>query len=84
MYQTSDICQQQLFSVEAIDFFMARQVVNELGCQQDELLLHLFIGLQWSQRQGHSCLPLSAIAQQHCWHSQETEHPGYVFFHCRV
>lgn len=79
MYPNSDSCQQNLHTVEAIDYFFAQQMLVEFDCQHNDLLLHLFIALQWSLRQGHNCLPLQAIADQHCWHDQETAHQGYQF-----
>lgn len=57
--------------VEAIDYFFAKEMLNALVFERNidvvELanLTHLLLALSASLRAGHSCLPLTAIANQH-------------------
>ncbi|MEW6996944.1 exodeoxyribonuclease V subunit alpha [Colwelliaceae bacterium BS250] len=62
-----------LDGIEAIDFFLAAKLLEtstvnlDDNPQQITLLFHLFIALSESQRNGHSCLDLSLIANQQLW-----------------
>ncbi|GAA6206486.1 exodeoxyribonuclease V subunit alpha [Thalassotalea sp. SU-HH00458] len=71
--------QKQIYDVEAIDYFLAKQftellisrlvktqttVENKTDKQCCDVLFHLLLALSVSLRQGHSCLPINKIAQQ--------------------
>jgi exodeoxyribonuclease V alpha subunit len=73
IYSSSDHCQQQLKGVEAIDYFMANQITIELEQKDNELLFHLLLALQGTLRQGHSCLPIEAVAEQQLWLDNKKE-----------
>jgi len=84
IYANSDSCQQQLNGIEAIDYFMAQYLTEQLTMVQrqteDVLLFHLLLALQWSLRQGHSCLPLNEITDKKTfWADPDNDLPGYVF-----
>ena len=81
--------QQQLAGIEAIDYFFAKEMltalnkIHEFTAPQEQLLHHVFFALSVSLRAGHSCLPLSALAQQH-WgvafdEQGECSHQGFIF-----
>ncbi|GAA5219053.1 exodeoxyribonuclease V subunit alpha [Corallincola platygyrae] len=86
-YQSSEQCMAQLSDIEAIDYFFAKQMLDELSAEltpeydeeEQALSFHIFLALQWSLRQGHSCLPLSALAEQTYWQDHENDQPGYQF-----
>ncbi|TCI02016.1 exodeoxyribonuclease V subunit alpha [Corallincola luteus] len=78
-YRNSEQCQQQLADIEAIDYFFAQQMSLELAPQRPELLFHLLLALQWALRQGHSCLPLSQVANKLFWDDREADKKGYLF-----
>lgn len=88
--------QKQLTNVEAIDYFFAKQFVEILLQQkaldseseltikeQAKVLFHVLVALSVSLRDGHSCLPLTAIANQRfgysCDASGIVSHQGYHF-----
>jgi len=83
--------QQQLANVVAIDYFFAKEMLTsglnlELKLENninDELLFHLLLALSESLREGHSCLPLSEIANHRygfqCDHDNVVTHHGYSF-----
>ncbi len=79
IYVDSTACQQQLNDIEAIDYFLASQITKELGLQQETVLFHLLIALQWSLRQGHSCLPLLEVADKTFWADEDNNQTGYIF-----
>ncbi len=85
--------QQQFAEVEAIDFYLAEQLVQsfmqspdsskELLVEQNELLLVLFMALSESLRQGHSCLPLEVIANSYWGRASDNDNiitqQGFLF-----
>jgi exodeoxyribonuclease V alpha subunit len=87
--------QKTLVDIEAIDYFFAKQFVeilvgstasqkNKVIENQDiHALFHLLIALSVSLRDGHSCLPLSAMANQRfgycCDSSGIVSHQGFQF-----
>lgn len=77
-YNNSNSCQQQLSDIEAIDFFFAQKML-QLFKQNDELLFHIMLALQYSLRQGHSCLPLAELSSQTYWQDLNQEQAGYKF-----
>lgn len=79
IYADSAACQQQLNDIEAIDYFLASQITKELGLQEEVVLFHLLIALQWALRQGHSCLPLLEVADKTFWADEDNNQTGYAF-----
>ncbi len=79
IYPDSMKCQQKLDDIEAIDYFMARQISIELNKSDDSLLFHLLLALQWGLRQGHSCLPIKEVMKKTYWANSEQEIEGYSF-----
>lgn len=55
---------EQLAGIEAIDKFVAAEFtpLPELSEEQNSVWLHLLVTLSFMQRNGHSCLPVNAIA----------------------
>ncbi|MCK5665066.1 MAG: exodeoxyribonuclease V subunit alpha [Thiotrichaceae bacterium] len=79
IYADSATCQKQLNDIEAIDYFLASQIIQELGLQEEAVLFHLLIALQWALRQGHSCLPLLEVADKTFWTDEDNNQIGYAF-----
>ena len=81
IYPNSDSCQQQLKGVEAIDYFIACQVTQELNQAQEPVFFHLLVALQWALRQGHSCLPLTQVMGKVLWDDSDgdSDQAGYQF-----
>ncbi|MBE9525753.1 MAG: exodeoxyribonuclease V subunit alpha [Proteobacteria bacterium] len=79
IYADSAACQQQLNDIEAIDYFLASQITKELDLQEEVVLFHLLIALQWALRQGHSCLPLLEVADKIFWADEDNNQTGYAF-----
>ena len=71
---SSDRCMARLHEVEAIDYFLAKELAGD-----SELMFHIVLALNWAVRQGHSCLDLSGIAERLLWHDPENDKPGYQF-----
>jgi exodeoxyribonuclease V alpha subunit len=85
--------QQQFAEIEAIDFYLAEQLVQsfmqtpdspkELLVEHTELLLVLFMALSESLRQGHSCLPLEVIANSYWGRASDNDNiitqQGFLF-----
>ena len=69
MYKNSQDCQNHLEDIEAIDYFFSKQILDELNEKENSLLLHVFIALHYYSRQGHSCMPISAIADKQLWNT---------------
>jgi len=66
-------------AIEAIDAYLAKQLCESLG-SQNEVLQHVFIALSEALRNGHSCLPLApdeGLALVRWWSTEEQQ--GYVF-----
>ena len=78
------LIQQQCDGVIAIDYYFAKAII-ELAIQDTELdqqHQHVFaalIALSYSQRQGHTCLPLSALAGKRWWQNAELSRQGFEF-----
>jgi len=66
-YATLLQAQQQLDNIEAIDYFLAKQLVAVFQQTDNSLLFHLLMALTSSLRQGHTCLPLATIAETSHW-----------------
>jgi len=79
--------QLQLVNIVAIDYFFAKEMLSCALQDSDqvdvELIFHLFIALSESLRQGHSCLPLSEVANNRfgfqCDSDNMVTHHGYTF-----
>jgi len=66
-------------AIEAIDAYLAQQLCESLG-SDNEVLQHILIALSESLRNGHSCLPLApdaGVALVRCWSTEQQQ--GYVF-----
>ncbi|MFK5986920.1 MAG: exodeoxyribonuclease V subunit alpha [Pseudomonadota bacterium] len=79
MYANLQQCKNQLDGIQAIDYFLARQVCNSLQKAEDELLFHSIMATSQALRNGHSCLKIAAEANKLCWENEETNKPGYLF-----
>jgi len=64
MYETYQQCKNQLDDVQAIDYFLARQICKELKLNSDELLFHSIIACSQALRHGHSCLKIAAFSDE--------------------
>jgi len=97
IYHSFFQAQQQLADIEAIDYFFSKEMINvliksnelstnlsaKLSITQTQTLSHLFFALSASLRSGHTCLPLTELAQQH-WavafdEQGQCSHQGFVF-----
>ncbi|WP_019029003.1 exodeoxyribonuclease V subunit alpha [Colwellia piezophila] len=71
VYKHFNQVKQVIQGVEAIDYFFAKEMNTALTLGkvldegQQKNLFHMFLALSASLRAGHSCLPLSEIAEQH-------------------
>ncbi|HHJ21035.1 MAG TPA: hypothetical protein ENJ84_14595, partial [Gammaproteobacteria bacterium] len=61
MDANSDRCMARLHDIEAVDYFLARALMETLGSENDTLY-HLLLALHESLRLGHSCLSIKAIS----------------------
>ena len=75
---TSDRCMARLQGVEAIDYFLAKELLPSSDAD-NELLFHLLLALHGSLRQGHTCLSVDTIAGQQWWEDTQSSKPGYRF-----
>ena len=61
---------QQLADIEAIDYFFAKEMITALqkmhnfSVESENILNHIFFALSVSLRAGHTCLPISELADQ--------------------
>jgi len=82
-YPSYNRTQQNIAGIEAIDYFFAKQVCSSLDCTELDVLFHLLLALSESLRNGHSCLPLNAVADQcYGYASDDTGvvlHHGFLF-----
>lgn len=80
--RSSEQCCGRLAGIEAIDYFLARQLLADLLPATDARapeLFHLLLATSAAPRAGHSALPLTALAGE-LWWADEGEHkPGYRF-----
>ncbi len=87
MYKTLQQCQLQLDGIQAIDFFLAREICAALNIkkqtEQDGLLFHSIMAVSQALRNGHTCLKLDAEETIHnkntYWSNLEEHKPGYHF-----
>ena len=89
IYHSFFQAQQQLADIEAIDYFFAKEMLialnesNELSTGQGQILSHVFFALSASLRAGHTCLPLTELAEKH-WavafdEQGQCSHQGFIF-----
>jgi len=76
----------EIYQLVAADYFLAREVLTSLDISgEDEAVywFHIIIALGESLRQGHTCLPLSSLANNHIgYHVDEggiVTHQGFIF-----
>ncbi len=79
MYTNFQQCQNKLDAILAIDYFLAKQLCLVLKKVDDELLFHSIMATSQALRDGHSCLKLSAKAEQLCWANLDQDKTGYLF-----
>ncbi|WP_416307264.1 exodeoxyribonuclease V subunit alpha [Neptunicella sp. SCSIO 80796] len=77
-YSSSQHCMNALAEVEAIDYFVASELLTEFGQPDNPLLLHCFIALSQFLRNGSSCMPLMIIADKTLW-ADGVGKKGYTF-----
>ena len=83
---TFNQAKQQFSNIEAIDYYLAKQLMLSFDTQSvsadSELLFVLFMALSESLRQGHSCLPLNVIANIYWGRASDSDniitHQGYL------
>jgi exodeoxyribonuclease V alpha subunit len=85
-YQQFHQAQQQLSNIEAVDYFFAKEVLQSLTEHKhldDQQIFHVLIALSESLRAGHTCLPLSVIANTRFGYSCDAQsiviHNGFTF-----
>ncbi len=77
-YSSCTDCLLALHDIQSIDYYFANNAVmkryehdaeNSFFNDQKSLsqLFHVLLALSYFQRQGHSCLNISAIAEKTCW-----------------
>jgi len=94
VYTSFSQAQSQLNGIEAIDYYLAKQLVDSLNSENQsallifsrveiELLYHAFMALSESVRLGHTCLPLTALAgltwARACDNDNVISHQGFCF-----
>ena len=89
LYKSFFQAQQQLADIEAIDYFFTKEMLlalkqtSELTSTQAQALTHVFFALSVSLRAGHTCLPLTEIADKHWGVGFDTQgqysHQGFIF-----
>ena len=90
LYKQFNHAQQQLNNIEAIDYFFAKEIQQSLvdsekyiSSRDTQQVFHLLIALSESLRAGHSCLPLSIIANTRFGYSCDKQgiitHHGFTF-----
>ncbi|MBK2026734.1 exodeoxyribonuclease V subunit alpha [Allofrancisella guangzhouensis] len=79
-YKNLRDCRHYLFDIEAIDYFLAKEI-SEFLDNDDSDIFHILIALSESYRQGHSCLDLAEVANQTLWSEawQDVPKVGYNF-----
>ena len=87
MYNTFKQCQDQLDGIQAVDYFLARELckaldVNHEKTEENDLLFHSIMAASQALRNGHSCLKLDEESctdnETLCWHNPEEDKPGYA------
>jgi len=85
IYKQFQQAQQQLSNIEAVDYFFAKEISQSLhgekllDTEQHSQVFHLLVALSESLRAGHTCLPLSVIANSH--YGYRCDNQGIVMNH---
>lgn len=87
MYKSFQQCQNKLDGIQAIDYFLAKQLCQAIFGNKTEhhsndkqsLLFHSVMATSRALREGHSCLKLSQHSEQLCWFNPDENKPGYQF-----
>jgi exodeoxyribonuclease V alpha subunit len=85
IYKQFQQAQQQLSNIEAVDYFFAKEMCQSLNGEtlldndQCSQVFHLLVALSESLRAGHSCLPLSTVANSH--YGYRCDNQGIVMNH---
>ncbi|WP_198265050.1 exodeoxyribonuclease V subunit alpha [sulfur-oxidizing endosymbiont of Gigantopelta aegis] len=80
MYKHLQHCQSQLDAVQAIDFYLARQITQALDALDDDILLHSIMACSSALREGHTCLKLDTKSNDASfWQNKDEDKPGYQF-----
>jgi len=76
----------EIYQLSPADYYLAREVVGSLSINDSDDAIywfHIVIALGESLRQGHTCLPISALANTHIgYHVDEggiVTHQGFIF-----
>ena len=81
VYYSFARAQEQIFALEPIDYFFAKELGQRFGF--DAQLFHLLMALSESLRDGHTCLPLVSIARVRFGFSSDEDdlvcHHGFTF-----
>jgi exodeoxyribonuclease V alpha subunit len=97
VYNSFFQAQQQLADIEAIDYFFAKEMLTALNVSNDlstqvstklsitqvQTLSHVLFALSVSLRSGHTCLPLTELAEKN-WavafdDQGQSSHQGFIF-----
>lgn len=86
VYHSFAQARKQIGECEAIDYFLAKQLLGIMGTklntEQQQMLFHLLLALSESLRQGHSCLFIPTVAGQCIGFATDTDqqmtHPGFT------
>jgi exodeoxyribonuclease V alpha subunit len=86
IYASYGQAKKEIATIEPIDYFFARELFNLFPCNstsEQETSFHLLMALSESLRAGHTCLPISAIAQSHYGYLSDdfgvVKNHGFVF-----
>ncbi|MEW6982846.1 exodeoxyribonuclease V subunit alpha [Colwelliaceae bacterium 6471] len=88
VYASFREAQQQISGIEAIDYFLAKELVgalchDDIAAQNIPVVFHLILALNESLRNGHTCLPINTIAMHRFGFLSDNEgivsHNGFVF-----
>lgn len=90
--QTLQAVQQGCDGIAEIDYFFAKAIIGLTKRQLIEMtdwpeeeqnqptqMFMLLMALSYAQRQGHSCLPFAALANQRWWQNEESGRAGFEF-----
>ncbi len=85
MYKHLTECQNQLEGIQAIDYFLAREMVEALALhdQQKAIVFHSIMLTSYTLRKGHSCLKIESVSALDSdtlhWHNPDDDKQGYTF-----
>lgn len=86
IYKSLQHCQNNLEGIQAIDYYLARQISHalmpneaETNVKVKELLFHSIMATSQALREGHTCLKLVNVCEQSYWTDEQANKPGYQF-----